>query len=479
MQNIFRQATLNEILISYKEIFEMGSAKKYQIDMCHGPLFSKIVAFTIPLIAANVIGTLFHAADMIVVGRFADAKALAAVGSTGGLTMLVLNIFFGLSSGASVLSSRFIGARDRKSLSKTVHTAMTIAMYGGTAMAILGIFISKPVLKLMGTPPEILHQSCIYMWIYCIGIPFVVIYAFGSGILRSTGDTRRPLYYMIFAGIVNVLLNLFFVIVCKMDVAGVAIATKVSNLLSAVLVIQALRRAKDSTRFVWKRMRIDWKLFSEMLKLGIPAGIQGSCFSISNIIIQSAVNTFGALAIAGNTAGANIDGLIYMTGVCFFHTSLTFTGQNYGAKKYHRIVRAVLLSILCAAVCDIVIGWTGLIFGKQLMGIYTTNPEVIEWGLSRLRIMMVFYFLCSMMDAITGALRGLGYSFIPMIVSITGVCLFRIFWVYVILPYNRTLTTLICSYPVSWIMIITVNGTILYRALKKLTSKPRHAVIVK
>ena len=343
----------------------MGSAKKYQIDMCHGPLFSKIVAFTIPLIAANVIGTLFNAADMIVVGRFADAKALAAVGSTGGLTMLVLNIFFGLSSGVSVLASRFIGARDRKSLSRTVHTAMTVAIYGGTAMAILGILISKPVLQLMGTPPEILRQSCIYMWIYCLGIPFVVIYAFGSGILRATGDTRRPLYYMIFAGIVNVLLNLFFVIVCKMDVAGVAIATKFANLLSAVMVVQALRRAKDSTRFIWKRMRIDWKLFSEMLKLGIPAGIQGSCFSISNIIIQSAVNSFGALAIAGNTAGSNIDGLIYMTGVCFFHTSLTFTGQNYGAKKYHRIVRAVLLSILCAAVCDIVIGWTGLIFGSS------------------------------------------------------------------------------------------------------------------
>ena len=390
--------------------------QRQMLSMTEGPIGRGILLFAIPLMLTSVLQIFYNSADMIVVGRFADAKALAAVGSTGGLTMLVLNIFFGLSSGVSVLASRFIGARDRKSLSKTVHTAMTVAIYGGTAMALLGIIISKPVLLLMGTPPEIMSQSCIYMWIYCAGIPFVVIYAFGSGILRATGDTRRPLYYMIFAGIINVLLNLFFVIVCKMGVAGVAIATKVSNLLSAVLVIRALNHAKDSTRFVWKRMRIDWKLFAEMLKLGIPAGIQGSCFSISNIIIQSAINSFGALAIAGNTAASNIDGLIYMVGVCFFHTSLTFTGQNYGAKKYHRIVRAVLLSILCAAVCDITIGWTGLIFGKQLMGIYSTDPEVIAWGMSRLKIMMIFYFLCSMMDAITGALRGLGYSFIPMFV---------------------------------------------------------------
>lgn len=454
----------------------MGSAKKYQIDMCHGPLFSKIVAFTIPLIAANVIGTLFNAADMIVVGRFANASALAAVGATGGLTMLVLNLFFGISSGVSVLASRFIGARDNKSLSKVVHTAMTVATFGGTAMALLGIIISKPMLKLMGTPPEILPKACIYMWIYCIGIPFVVMYAFGSSILRATGDTKRPLYYMIFAGIVNVVLNLFFVIVCKMDVAGVAIATKIANLLSALMVIQALRKAKDSTHFSWRRMQINWKLFAEMLRLGIPAGIQGSCFSISNIIIQSSINSFGAMAIAGNTAGANIDGIIYMTGVCFFHTSLTFTGQNYGAKKYHRIVRAVLLSTACAAACDILIGWNGLFFGRELLGIYTTEQQVIEWGMLRLKVMMPLYFLCSMMDSISGALRGLGYSFTPMIVSITGVCLFRIFWVYFIFPLNRTLPMLLSSYPVSWVMIICVNGTILYFALKKLIKSRRMAI---
>ena len=451
----------------------MGSTKKYQIDMCHGPLFSKIVVFTIPLIAANVIGTLFNSADMIVVGRFGSANALAAVGATGGLTMLVLNLFFGLSSGVSVLASRFIGAKDRKSLSKTVHTAMTVATYGGAAMAILGILISRPILKLMGTPPEILHKACIYMWIYCAGIPIVVMYAFGSAILRATGDTRRPLYYMIYCGIINVLLNLFFVIVCKIDVAGVAIATKFANFLSAVLVIQALRRATDATRFSWRRMKLDWKLFAQMLKLGVPAGVQGSCFSISNIIIQSSINSFGALAIAGNTAAANIDGLVYMTGVCFFHTSLNFVGQNYGAKKYHRIIRAVILSAASAAVCDIVIGWSGLIFGRELLGIYSTDQAVIEWGMLRLKIMMSFYFLCSVMDAISGALRGLGYSFIPMIVMVLGVCVFRIFWVFCILPLNNTLPMLITSYPISWIMVIITNATILCFALKKLIAKRR------
>lgn len=441
--------------------------------MCHGPLFSKIVVFTMPLIAANVIATLFNSADMIVVGRFADAQALAAVGATGGLTMLVLNLFFGLSSGVSVLSSRFIGARDRKSLSRTVHTAMTVAMYGGAAMAILGIIISKPVLKLMGTPPEILRQACIYMWIYCLGIPFVVIYAFGSSVLRATGDTRRPLYYMIYSGIVNVVLNLFFVIVCKMDVAGVAIATKIANLLSAILVIQALRHATDATRFVWRRMKIDWKLFVQMLKLGVPAGIQGACFSVSNIIIQSAINGFGALAIAGNTAASNIDGLVYMTGVCFFHTSLNFVGQNYGAKKYYRIIRAILLSAACAAVSDIAVGWSGLIFGEELLGIYSTDSTVIGWGMLRLKIMMSTYFLCSVMDSISGALRGLGYSFVPMCVTILGICVFRVFWVYCILPLNNSLPMLITSYPISWLMVIATNGTILFFALKKLLAGRR------
>lgn len=451
----------------------MGSTRKYQIDMCHGPLFSKIVVFTMPLIAANVIATLFNSADMIVVGRFANAQALAAVGATGGLTMLVLNLFFGLSSGVSVLSSRFIGARDRKSLSRTVHTAMTVAMYGGAAMAILGIIISKPVLKLMGTPPEILRQACIYMWIYCLGIPFVVIYAFGSSVLRATGDTRRPLYYMIYSGIVNVVLNLFFVIVCKMDVAGVAIATKIANLLSAILVIQALRHATDATRFVWRRMKIDWKLFVQMLRLGVPAGIQGACFSVSNIIIQSAINGFGALAIAGNTAASNIDGLVYMTGVCFFHTSLNFVGQNYGAKKYYRIIRAILLSAACAAVSDIAVGWSGLIFGEELLGIYSTDSTVIGWGMLRLKIMMSTYFLCSVMDSISGALRGLGYSFIPMCVTILGICVFRVFWVYCILPLNNSLPMLITSYPISWLMVIATNGTILFFALKKLLAGRR------
>ncbi|MBQ9089150.1 MAG: MATE family efflux transporter [Lentisphaeria bacterium] len=446
----------------------MSSGKKYQIDMCHGPIFSKIVIFTIPLIAANVMATLFNSADMIVVGRFANTQALAAVGATSGLTALVLNMFFGLSSGVSVLATRFIGARDNKSLNRVVHTAIAIAAYGGTAMAILGIIISRPVLKLMGTPPEILTKACIYMWIYCAGIPFVVLYTFGSAILRATGDTRRPLFYMIFAGILNVLLNLFFVIVCKMDVAGVAIATKIANLVSAWLVIKALRRADDATHFSWRKMKLDWKLFLQMLRLGVPAGIQGSCFSVSNIIIQSAINSFGAIAIAGNTAAMNIDGLVYMTCVCFFHTSLNFTGQNYGAKKYHRIVRSILLSMLCTAACGVIVGGTGLILGKQLLGIYTTDAEVISWGMFRLKIMLSTYFLCGVMDAINGGLRGLGYSFIPMFVSVMGICVFRIFWVYFILPINNSLPMLITSYPISWLGIIIINGSILYFALKRL-----------
>lgn len=273
---------------------------------------------------------------------------------------------------------------------------------------------------------------------------------------------------MIFAGILNVLLNLFFVIVCKMDVAGVAIATKIANLVSALLVIKALRRAEDATHFSWKRMKLDWKLFTEMLRLGVPAGIQGSCFSISNIIIQAAINSFGAVAIAGNTAAMNIDGLVYMTCVCFFHTSLNFTGQNYGAKKYHRIVRSILLSTLCTAACGIIVGGTGLLLSRQLLGIYTTDADVIAWGLLRMKIMLSTYFLCGVMDSINGGLRGLGYSFLPMFVSIMGICVFRVFWVYFILPINNSLPMLITSYPISWLGIIAINGSILYFALRKL-----------
>lgn len=451
----------------------MSSAGKYKIDMCHGPLFSKIVIFTLPLIAANVMAALFNAADLIVVGRFASAEALAGVGATSGLTMLVLNLFFGLSAGISVLASRFIGSRDKKSLSRTVHTAMAIAVYGGTAMAIIAIIISRPILIMMGTPENILQKACIYMWIYCAGIPFVVLYAFGSALLRATGDTKRPLYYMIFSGILNVVLNLIFVIVFHMDVAGVAIATKIANLVSALWVIKALRNADDGTRFVWKRMRIDWKLFVEMLRLGVPGGVQGSCFSISNIIIQSAINSFGALAIAGNTAAMNIDGLVYMVCVCFFHTSLNFTGQNFGAKKYHRIIRAIMLSALCTAVCGLTVGITGLIFSKDLMGIYSSDPEVLKWGLLRLQVMLPTYFLCGVMDAISGGLRGLGYSFIPMIIMILGICGFRVFWVRCIMPVYNSYSLLITSYPISWITVIIINGLILFFALKRLITKRR------
>ena len=454
----------------------MGAGSKYQIDMCHGPLLKKIIIFTVPLIAANLMGALFNSADLIVVGRFANAKALAAVGATSGLTMLVLNLFFGLSSGVSVLASRFIGSRDRRQLSKTVHTAMSVAIYGGIAMAIFSILISKPILKLMNTPAEILDKSALYMWIYCAGIPFVVIYAFGSSVLRATGDTRRPLYYMLFSGLLNVLLNLFFVIVCKIDVAGVALATKIANLVSAVLVMRALHNADDATRFYWRKLKIDWKIFTEMLRLGVPAGIQGSCFSISNIIIQKAINGFGTVVIAGNTAAMNIDGLVYMICVCFFHTSLNFTGQNYGAKKYYRIIRVLLLSALCTMICGIFAGGCGLIFAKELLAIYSTEPDVISNGMLRMQIMMSTYFLCGIMDSISGTLRGLGYSFIPMITMILGICGFRIFWVHFILPYNKSLSMLIGSYPISWLMIITVNGTILFFALKKLILERKAAV---
>ena len=311
----------------------MNSGNRYQIDMCHGPLFSKIILFSFPLIVTNMLQLIFQAIDLVVLGQFADAESMAAVGATGGLTILVLNIFFGISVGVNVLAARYTGAKDRKKVSQTVHTAASVAFFGGLLMALLGILIARPVLRLMDVPEEILDRSTVYMRIYCAGIPFVISYNFGSSILRALGDTRRPLVFMIIAGIVKVLLNLFFVLVLHWDVAGVALTTMISNALSATLVIITLRTARDSSRLIWKQIRINGEVLKEMLKIGLPAGIQGSFFSLSNIVIQSTVNAFGAVVIAGNTAAYSLESIAYVGCSAYYYTAISFIGQNHGAQK--------------------------------------------------------------------------------------------------------------------------------------------------
>ena len=446
---------------------------KSHIDMTSGPLFSKIVVFTIPLMLTNLMQLLFHAADLIVVGKFAPSTALAAVGATTGLTVLVLNIFFGLGTGINVLVARYTGAKEPEKVSENVHTAAAIALYWGIAMAFIGIIISKPMLRLMATPEEIIGKASLYMWIYCAGIPFVVFYNFGSAILRAVGDTRRPMLYMFVAGIINVLLNLFFVLVFKWDVAGVALATKIANVVSAYLVYRVMISSRGAIRLNPRKIKIHKSALTEMLKIGLPAAVQSACFSVSNIIIQSSVNSLGALAIAGNTASTSLEGLVYVSSGAFFFTAISFTGQNHGAGRIDRIKKSILYCIICACAASLIIGLLFFIFGRELLGIYTTDPEVVSWGWLRLRIMLVTYFLCGVMDVISGSLRGLGYSFKPMIVTVFGACIFRSFWVLWVFPMNRTLTNLVISYPVSWILVSSVNGFILYIACKKMFARTR------
>ncbi len=446
----------------------MSKSKKFQIDMCNGPLFSKIVRFSLPLMATNVLQLLFHAADLIVLGRFAPAEAMAAVGATSGLAILSINIFLGLATGVNVLVARYIGARDAKRVSNTVHTAVSVALYWGVVMTFISLILSKPLLRLMGTPENILDDAAIYLWICALGLPALIFYNFGSAVLRALGDTRRPLIYMAIAGVVNVLLNLFFVTVCSMDVGGVALATKISNVLSAFLVARTLMNANDSSRLVWKKVHLHWESLKEMLKVGLPAGIQGSLFSISNITIQSSVNSFGWQAIAGNTAAMSLEGIVYVASSSYYYTAISFTGQNHGAGKLDRIIKSIFYCIICTVVTTAAMSGTCLLFGNELLRFYNPDANVIEWGLLRMKILFSTYFMCGVMDALSGSLRGLGHSLKPMLVIMLGVCGLRIFWVFSIFPLHRTMTSLMISYPVSWMLVCSINGAILWYICRRM-----------
>ena len=446
----------------------MHSERKYRIDMCHGPLFSKIVLFSVPLMFSYVLQMFFNTADLIVVGRFASADALAAVGSSYGLTSIVLNIFFGLSVGVNVLTARHIGARDRKKVADTVHTAAAAGLYGGLIMAVIGVLGSRWALRQMSTPEKILDQATLYMQIYCAGIPFVVIYNFGSSILRAQGDTRRPLFFMVIAGFVNVLLNLFFVLVFHLDAAGVALATMMANALSAVMIIAVLTGARDASRLVWKKIRIRGDIFLDMLKNGVPPGIQAACYSASNIAIQSSVNSFGPPAIAGNTAAQSLECLVYVASTAYYHTAISFLSQNRGAQKYKRIVRSIFWCLACTFVLSLIAGFTFCLTGTTVLKIYNSDPEVIRWGMIRVKILFSTYFLNGFMDAICGALRGLGLSVKPTAVTLLGVTGFRIAWVLWVFPHDRTMENLMLSYPISWLIVSVVNGYILYQAVRDL-----------
>lgn len=435
----------------------MSKQKSYEIDMCNGPLLGKIFLFSLPLMLSSILQLLFNAADMIVVGRYAGSQALAAVGATGALINLLINVFMGLSVGANVIIARYYGAKKERAVSETVHTAIAASLISGLLLSVIGIFLSHPLLALMGTPEDVIDQSTIYMQIYFAGMPVIMLYNFGSSILRAIGDTKRPLYFLTLAGIVNVLLNLFFVIVLEMGVAGVAAATVLSQCISAGLIFLCLMRSEGCFKLQIKSLRIHWRRLAPIMQIGLPAGLQGAIFSLSNVLIQSSVNSFGSIAMAGNTAAANIEGFVYVAMNAFHQTALSFTSQNFGARKFDRIARVLLLCILCVTGTGLVLGIGAFLIGTPLLSIYTSDPKVLPFGLARLSIICTTYFICGIMDVMVGSLRGLGYSIMPMFVSLAGACGLRIVWIFTLFKWNPSLKLLYISYPVSWFITATVH----------------------
>lgn len=441
-------------------------SSKYTMDMCNGPLLKKIILFAIPLMLSGVLQLLFNAADVIVVGRFTGNEALAAVGSTSSLINLLINLFVGVSVGANVLLGKHIGARDEENASKTVHTAVTFALVVGIAMIFVGIFLSRPLLELMGTPEDVINLSVLYMRIYFVGMPAFMFYNFGAALLRAVGDTKRPLYFLTLAGIINVIFNLIFVIVFHMGVAGVALATIISEGISAFLVFLCLKGADGVLHLDHRSLSFHKDVAIQMMKIGLPAGLQGCIFSVSNVLIQSSVNSFGSIAMAGNTASANLEGFVYNAMNSLYQTSLSFTSQNMGAKKYKRVDKILIECLVIVMIVGIVMGGGAYLIGTSLLSIYSSDPQVISYGLLRMSLICVPYFLCGMMDVFVGSLRGMGYSVMPMLVSLTGACLFRIVWIFTIFATNRSLFVLYFSYPVSWALTATAH-LICYMIVRK------------
>ncbi|MBE6562000.1 MAG: MATE family efflux transporter [Ruminococcaceae bacterium] len=446
-----------------------STAQKKELDMTHGPLLGKIILYALPVIAAGMLQLLFNAADVVVVGRFAGGHALAAVGATGSLINLLVNVFMGMSVGVSVNVARAWGAKNEEDVSRTVHTAILTAAIIGTFVMMIGFFGSKTFLAWMGTPDDVIGLSTLYMQIYFLGMPASMLYNFGAGVLRSIGDTRNPLIFLSISGVVNVILNLILVIGFHMSVAGVAIATVVSQILSAVQVLIFLTKQKNCCRLNFRALRIYPDRLKSIVRIGIPAGLQSSLFSISNVILQSSVNSLGTVVMEANTAVSNLEGFLYIAQNSFYHAALTFVGQNVGAKQYHRVKKITLLCMFMAFLVGFTIGFLQIAFHEPLLSIYTSaeDPsEMIAIGHSRMQITSYTYFTCGVMEVLTGALRGLGSSVLPMLLTVFGVCGIRVAWAYTVFPMDPSLKTLYIAYPVSWIfttILLCIALVICYR----------------
>lgn len=436
-----------------------GSRPGYQMDMCNGSILGKMLLFALPLMCSGILQLLFNAADIIVVGRFAGDNSLAAVGSNTALINLMTNFFMGLSIGANVLAAHFYGAKQEADLQDTVHTAMLLSIGSGIVLTLMGCIGAREILVLMKTPADVLELAVVYLRIYFLGMTATMIYNFGSAILRAVGDTRRPLFYLLTAGVVNVVLNLLFVVGMQMDVAGVGIATVISQCISAGLIFRCLTRAEGGIRLIPGKMRIYRDKLIRILKIGMPASFQGILFSFSNVIIQSSVNSFGPIVVAGNSAAANIEGFVYVAMNAFYQAAISFTGQNLGAAKYERINRILSTALVCVIVVGLTLG-NGVVFlGKGLLSLYTGSEAVLEAGMKRMAVVCRTYVVCGMMEVAVGSLRGLGHSVLPMIVSLIGACGLRLLWIFTFfrLEEFHTTTSLYMTYPVSWILTFAAH----------------------
>lgn len=446
---------------------------KHEIDMTEGSLWGKIAAFTVPLMITGFLQLLYNAADNVVVGRFAENReaSLAAVGSTGALINLIVNLFIGLSVGTSVVVAQYKGAQKDQAVQETVHTSVTISVIFGFILMIIGLVLAKPLLRLMDSPEDVIDLAALYMRIYFIGMPVNMLYNFGSAVMRAVGDTRRPMFILIVSGMVNVVLNLVFVIVFHMDVAGVALATIISQAVSAVAVVICLMNNEDCTKLHLKKLGINLKRVKELAESGMPAGIQGMLFSLSNVLIQSSVNSFQSTFMAGNAAAGNIEGFVYAMMNTFYQASLTFCGQNVGAKKYHRVGKITLICGVYVTVLGLVMGIGVYKCGHALISIYNENENVIAAGLIRLKYVCQPYFFCGLMDMLVGSLRGMGKSVMPMIVSLLGACALRVVWIYTVFRLDHRPEVLYISYPISWFVTAAVHFVCFLVVYKNLLAK--------
>ena len=439
--------------------------------MCNGTIMDKLVSFSLPLMLSGILQLMFNAVDVIVVGRFAGSQALAAVGSTTALINMFVNLFMGISLGTNVLAARFFAAGKDRQMSETVHTSIAFAAISGIVMVFVGIFFSKFALELMATPADVIEQSTLYMRIYFLGMPFFMLYNYGAAILRAVGDTKRPLIFLIISGVINAVLNMILVIVFHMAVAGVAIATVFSQMISCILVLRCLYRSEGSYQFRFSKLMLKGCYLKQIFQVGVPAGIQSTVINFSNVLLQSSVNSFGSIAMAGYTAANNILGFLFVSVNSVTQACMSFTSQNYGVRKWKRMDKILVDCMILSMIVALVLGGGSYIFGSQILRIYTENEEVIRCGMEILSYTTLTYFLCGFMDLFPGAMRGMGFSAAPMMLSIVGTVGTRIVWIFGIFPRYRSLSVLFISYPVSWILTIAMQVVCFFIVRRKVHEK--------